>query len=133
MSFSFSTERSFVDVKTDQLNACACENKPTEYGVGFGSTPYSVYCSGCKKNTNRYREVGGSPQNIIDFWNLIAPLKELEELTYRVGNEKFTWKDSWKMRCYMLDNNDYKVFVLFDGGEIEFPDYKKFLHKHIDY
>lgn len=126
-------ERGFVDTETDKLNTCVCGTKPTQFSIGFGSTPYSVHCPGCKKNTNRYREVGGHHDNIIDFWNLIAPLKELKEQTYRVGTEKFTWKDSSKMRCYMLDNNDCKVFVLFENGEIEFPNYKKFLYKNIDY
>jgi hypothetical protein len=126
-------ERGFIDTKTDKLDTCVCGTKPTQYSLGFGSTPYSVHCPGCKKSTNSYREVGGMPQNIIDFWNLIAPLKEMSVRTYRVGQQKFTWKDSLRMRDQMVNNNDYKVFVLFENGEIEYAGYRRFLFKGIDY
>lgn len=55
-----------VDVETDKLRECFCGYRPKYYTVGYGRTPYSVYCEGCG-NKSGYR--GGIPQNIIDHWN----------------------------------------------------------------
>jgi hypothetical protein len=122
--------RGFIDCETTELVQCECGSKPTQYSIGFGPTPYSVHCPGCKKSTNSYRNVGGHHQNIIDFWNLIAPLKELDQRIYRIGTEKFTARDSFKIRCHMLDTNDFDIFVQFENGEIKYPDYKRFLSKN---
>lgn len=119
-----------IDIKTDKLNQCECGSKPEHYTVGYSRTPYDVSCPGCGKQTSLYDRIGGAPDNIIDFWNKLAPLKELKKddgslrQVFVVDNETFEGNGILnKMRRFLLDTSmktyeDTEIYVLFKNGKI---------------
>ena len=59
-----------VKFKTDKLLECRCGFKPNHYTVGYGSTPYDVWCPNCKKQTTLAKcLVTSHSNNLFDYWN----------------------------------------------------------------
>ena len=124
---------SFVDIETDELNTCECGFKPTHYTIAYGKTPYDVYCEGCKKQTNRYRSIGGHHSNVINFWNEIAPLRELKEFTLEYNGKQYNINT---IRNGILDTHhldDKNVYILFENGKIAETNTLRFLIQGLDY
>lgn len=128
-----------LDEKTDALNTCQCGHKPTHYSIGYSRAPLWVDCK-CGKNTQRYREIGGPAENVIEFWNEIAPLIEIKRkgsFTHEVAGKKLRGKE---IRRYLLDEftgyttfDSIPLFILFKNGKIKCDDNRKFFIKGLDY
>ena len=137
-----------ADIKTDELITCECGSKPDHYSIEYGRTPYMVVCPGCKKQTNRYRQIGGLADNIIKFWNEIALLKETckwidnslseidekPELKYEVAGKSYTYREVRRAILEEHDNKNYNVpvYMLFVNGKITCDD-KQFMIRGVDY
>lgn len=93
-----------VERKTDELKPCLCGFKPDHVIIGYGSTPFSVWCPDCKKSTNFTKyEVTGCLDNIIDYWNIHVRATTLEDL-------KIEFKKSIKKRDKNCGYDGYKVY-----------------------
>lgn len=56
------------------LKRCVCGNKPKTITIGYGSTPYDVFCKKCFRQCNRFINVGGPLVNMVKVWNIQADL-----------------------------------------------------------
>lgn len=68
-----------VRVDTDEFKMCGCGSTPDHYEIGYGRTPYSLMCPGCKKQLIHAKcKITGCGANLIDYWNehlrLLTPL-----------------------------------------------------------
>ena len=105
-----------TEFKTDKLKKCKCGFKPNHYLVGYGSTPYDVFCPNCKKQTSFAKcEVTGWHGNVIDYWNKHISkltLQELEKEVEDLRNEKQE-KDP-----YNQEYDVYEYYWIKDKGEV---------------
>ena len=96
-----------VTNKTNSLNNCSCGNKIDHYSMGYGSTPYDIHCTSCKKNTNLSTiEVTGSDVNIIDFWNSHISIMNIDDI--KLENEALNSKKKKE-----LIKNEWKYYNFF--------------------
>lgn len=71
-----------VDVKTDELLPCKCGQEIKKYSVGYGHSPYIIFCPNCEKQTGLSPYlITGSISNLIDFWNNKLRLQTKKEIT----------------------------------------------------
>ncbi len=122
-----------IESPCNDLNTCQCGHKPTHYSIGYGPTPYSVFCSSCNKSTNRYRSLGGHHSSIISFWNTIAPFHEISASTliYEFLGQAYIYKEMRSVILAAWDNGVYNtsIYILFSNGRIT-CDERQFLHKY---
>ena len=72
-----------VQFKTDELKPCRCGFKPDHYTVGYGQTPYDVFCPNCKKQTSFAKcKITGWNGNLFDYWNKHIAQMTLEEVEH---------------------------------------------------
>lgn len=106
-----------VDFKIDTLNPCICGFKPDHYSVGYGSTPYDIFCPTCKKQTARSKcLVTGWNGNLIDYWN-----KHLSNLTMEEIKQELL--DFEKEKIEKDPYREYKVYEYYwikDEGQVLF-------------
>lgn len=96
-----------VDFKTDELIPCQCGFKPDHYSIGYGRTPYDIYCPNCKKQSQFAKcQVTGSHYNLIDYWNKHVAGLTLEQMQQEVRdlNEEKKREDPYK---------EYKVYTYY--------------------
>jgi hypothetical protein len=120
--------------KVEGLDKCQCGYQPDTVCIGYGRTPYDVWCPECSKQTNTYKQIGGAVDNAIKFWNEIAPLIELREngnLVYEYENKQYVHEQMRMVLLNSYENGRYNipVYTLFKNGKIE-TDSRQFLNKY---
>lgn len=80
--------------KTDELQPCVCGFKPDHYTVGYGTTPYDVFCPDCRKQLAHAKcLITGCHIHMVDYWNQhIAGLtkEEIDAEVQEFNNERKT-------------------------------------------
>lgn len=103
-----------VDFKIDQLVPCQCGFKPDHFDIGYGRTPYDIYCPVCKKQSSMAKcKITGSHLNLIDYWNKHVSKLTKEEMLKEV-------EEACEQRKKEDPYNEYKVYTYYwtkDEGE----------------
>lgn len=103
-----------VEFKTDELVPCRCGFKPDHFTIGYGRTPYDVFCPVCKKQSVHAKcKVTNHHENAIDYWNKIVSKMTVEE----INDELIALR---KEKKEIDPYNEYKVYTYYwikDEGE----------------
>jgi len=105
-----------VQFKTNKLNPCQCGFKPDHYTVGYGRTPYDVFCPNCHKQTTLSKcKITGCNENLFDYWNQHISKMTLIEMEKEVDD----FRKEQKANCGGYDG--YKIYEYYwekDKGEV---------------
>jgi|ERR1035437_1617287 hypothetical protein len=105
-----------VQFKTDELKPCRCGFKPDHYTIGYGQTPYDVFCPNCKKQTTLAKcKVTGWNGNLFDYWNNHIAQMTLEEIDHEVEELRKEQKancgyDGYKVYEYYWEKGKGEIF-----------------------
>lgn len=105
-----------VKFDTDELEPCQCGFIPDHYTVGYGRTPYDIYCPNCRKQTTFAKcKITGSKEHLFDYWNTVIRHMTLDEMHHeasefiKIQKEKTTGYDGY---------NSYDYYWVKGKGEI---------------
>lgn len=103
-----------VKIKSDEISPCLCGFKPEHVTLGYGRTPYDIFCPQCKKQASIAKcQCTGAMENIIDYWNVKISKMSNEDIKEEIKE----FNSIRKLKDPYDEYNEYQYFWYKDLGE----------------